>query len=223
MEEIKSNTKTLELTGEETQVHFTSAFPYFWVWNVGSGTVLMSVFPNISEGKDGVIEVLAGSSAGTMHGYSATCNDLYLRGSGKVQVMGTYTPENPFRKAQKGGEGNVIKLGGLVEHTTGSQGWYIKTNGCSETESVPEHNIVYYAVAEHLQIYIKAEDDSNECKFIWSKSDKRDVTSTYPNKDMIGTPVTDVIDGFVTVPAGAKWICFSQKIIDTETGVYKLS
>ena len=103
MEEITSNTKTLELTGEEIQVHFSSAFPYFWVLNYGSDKVLMSLSPNISQGKDGVIEVPAGSSAGTMHGFEGSKNDLYLRGSGKVQVMGTYTPENPFKTAGKGG------------------------------------------------------------------------------------------------------------------------
>lgn len=109
METITSNTKMLVLAGVVVHVHFTSAFPYFWVRNDSGGTVLMSIFPNIEEGKDGVIEVLAGSSAGTMHGYNATSNDLYLLGSGKVQIMGTYTPENPFRKAQKGGgDGGMI-------------------------------------------------------------------------------------------------------------------
>lgn len=104
METITTNAKPIELTGEETQVHFSSAFPYFWVRNDGSSTVLMSVSPNIEEGKDGVIEVLAGSSAGTMHGYNDTRSDFYILGSGKVQIIATYTPENPFRKARKGGE-----------------------------------------------------------------------------------------------------------------------
>lgn len=107
MEEITTNAKIVTLDGTEMHVHFSSAFPYFWVLNLGDGTVLMSVSPNISEGKDGVIEVIAGSSAGTMHGYNATSNDLYLIGSGKVQIMGTYTPENPFKQARKGGENHI--------------------------------------------------------------------------------------------------------------------
>lgn len=122
MEEITTNTKMIELTGEEIQVYFSSAFPYFWLRNDGSGTVLMSVSPNIEEGKDGVIEVLAGSSAGTMHGYNATATDLYLLGTGKVQIMATYSPENPFRKARKGGDGNVISSyisNGLVYQSGG--------------------------------------------------------------------------------------------------------
>lgn len=123
MVEITSNTKTLELTGDEVHVRFTAGFPYFWVRNDSSGTVLMSVSPNIEEGKDGVIEVPAGSSAGTMHGFNSTSNDLYLLGSGKVQVMATHSPENPFRKAQKGGDGNAINSyisNGLIYQSGGN-------------------------------------------------------------------------------------------------------
>lgn len=220
---IKTNTKSVTLTGEEIHLHFSSAYSNFWVRNDGSGTLLMSLSPNISEGKDGVIEVPAGSSAGTMHGFEGSRNDLYLLGSGKVQVMGTFSADSPFKTAGKGGEGNAgIKLGGLVEHTTGSAGWYIKTDGCSASEKVPEHHIVYYAVAEGLSIYIKAEDDGNDCKFIWSKSNIKDVTSSYPNKSLVGEPITNTVNGIVIVPKEATFICFSQRIDDNETGVYTL-
>lgn len=116
MIKITTNTKSLELTGEETHVHFTTAFPYFWLRNDSSGTVLMSLSPNIEEGGDGVISVLAGSSAGTMHGYNSTCNDLYLSGRGKVQVMGTHTPENPFRNCRKGGD-SITEIKELLKGT----------------------------------------------------------------------------------------------------------
>ena len=122
METITTNTKTLELNGEEVHVHFTSGFPYFWLRNDGSYTVQMSLSPNISEGKDGVIEVPAGSSAGTMHGFNDTRNDLYLLGKGKVQVMGTYTPENPFRKARKGGGENAGS--NILPHSEGLAAYF---------------------------------------------------------------------------------------------------
>lgn len=116
METITSNAKAIELTGEEVRVHFTSAFPYFWLRNDGSWTVLMSLSPNIEEGGDGVIEVLAGSSAGTMHGYNSTRSDFYISGSGRVQIMATHTPENPFRKAEKGGDDDDILLSMPLAH-----------------------------------------------------------------------------------------------------------
>ncbi len=111
MEKITTNTKEITLTGEEIHVRFSSAQPYFWLRNDGSGTVLMSLSPNIEEGGDGVISVLAGSSAGTMHGFEGTRSDLYILGSGKVQVMGTGSAHNPFRNACKGGEsdGSISK------------------------------------------------------------------------------------------------------------------
>ena len=131
MVEITTNTKTLELNGEEVHVHFTSGFPYFWLRNDGSYTVQMSLSPNISEGKDGVIEVPAGSSAGTMHGFNDTSNDLYLLGKGKVQVMGTYTPENPFRKARKGGGGNAGS--NILPHSEGLAAYFDYSKNVSET------------------------------------------------------------------------------------------
>ncbi|MCM1328848.1 MAG: hypothetical protein NC253_05340 [Ruminococcus sp.] len=105
MELIKSNAKEIALTGEEVHVKFASAYPYFWVRNDGNGAVLMSLSPGISEGGDGVVKVLAGSSAGTMHGNFAH-DSLYLSGAGTVQVMATMSAHNPFKCAGKGGEGN---------------------------------------------------------------------------------------------------------------------
>lgn len=131
MEEITTNAKIVTLDGTEMHVHFSSAFPYFWVRNDGTGAVLMSISPNISEGKDGVIEVIAGSSAGTMHGYNATSNDLYLLGSGKVQIMGTYTPENPFKQARKGGEKPIddFDMTGIEARFEASEEYIDETNG----------------------------------------------------------------------------------------------
>ena len=220
---ITTNAINVELAGKEVHIRFPAKSPYFWLKNLGNSTVRMSLSPNISEGGDGVIEVSAGSSAGTMQGYNNLKMDLYILGSGKVQIMSTEAPNNPFDNDAKGGEGNVnIKLGGLVEHITGSSGWKIDVNGSSTSKNASEHCITYYKVAEGLTIYVKAEDNNNDCKFIWSKSEKADVTSSYPNPSLIGTPVTDVVNGIVIVPEGAHYICFSKHISDTETGVYTL-
>lgn len=118
MEEIQTNAKELTLDGTEIHVHFLSGYSDFWVRNDGTGTVLMSLSPNISEGKDGVVSVPAGSSAGTMHGFDDTRQDLYIFGSGKIMVMGTYTPENPFKSRSKGGgDGGVETLAVFTANT----------------------------------------------------------------------------------------------------------
>lgn len=91
---IRTNAKSLELTGEETHIHFDTGYPYFWVRNDSTGTVLLSMFPNVSEGGDGVVPLPAGSSTGTMHGVRK--NDIYVLGSGKIVIMGTISPNSPF-------------------------------------------------------------------------------------------------------------------------------
>ena len=99
---IETNAMELELTGGELQVRFTAGYPFFWVRNDSSDTIRISLSPGISEGKDGVITISAGSSNGTMHGYRL--NDLYISGSGKVMVMGTGSAHNPFKSRGKGGD-----------------------------------------------------------------------------------------------------------------------
>lgn len=100
---ITTNAKPLELSGEEIHVRFEAGFTYCWVRNDGDNTVMISLYPNISEGKDGVVEIPAGSSAGIERDYRSTALDLYLLGSGKVQIMGTGSAHNPFKSKSKGG------------------------------------------------------------------------------------------------------------------------
>lgn len=111
---IETNAMEINLPDGETQVRFTAGYPYFWLRNDSSDTVLISLSPNIAEGKDGVISIPAGSSNGTMHGHRL--NDLYISGSGKVMVMGTGSADNPFKSAGKGGgDGGTVDLSGYAK------------------------------------------------------------------------------------------------------------
>lgn len=97
---VKKNVTTVELSGL-TKVQFDKEYNYFFVNNMSGGDVLMST-DLIVEGADGVITIPDGASYGTMHGYAT--DTVYVKGSGKVQVMGTYSAFNPFKLAVKGGE-----------------------------------------------------------------------------------------------------------------------
>lgn len=99
---IKTNTQTITLDGTEQEVRFNRNYPYFWVQNQGYSDVLMSINSGIAEGKDGVMTVLSGGTACTMHGYDL--DRFYLMGTGKVQVVGTYSAHCPFKPAQGGGD-----------------------------------------------------------------------------------------------------------------------
>lgn len=106
MTTIETNAMEIELTGAEERVWFMAGYPYFWVRNDSADTVLVSLSPNISEVGDGVISIPAGSSIGTMHGNRT--HDFYIKGSGKVMVMGTGSAHNPFKPLGKGGDVNAI-------------------------------------------------------------------------------------------------------------------
>lgn len=103
---IKTNTQTITLDGTEQEVRFNRNYPYFWVQNQGSSDVLMSTDSGITEGKDGVMTVLSGGTACTMHGYDL--DRFYLMGTGKVQVVGTYSAHCPFKSAQGGGDNTAF-------------------------------------------------------------------------------------------------------------------
>lgn len=99
---VKENTTTVTLTGTEVTVEFDKNYTYFWLNNIGDSAVYASMKPDVTADKDGVITVLSGTAAGTMHGYGA--DKLYLNGSGKVQIIGTYSAFCPFRVGAKGGD-----------------------------------------------------------------------------------------------------------------------
>lgn len=121
---LKTNTQTITLDGSEQEVRFNRNYPYFWVQNQGDSDVLISINSGIAEGKDGVMTILGGGGTGcTMHGYDL--DRFYLLGSGKVQVVGTYSANCPFKAAQGGGDKYTLPvattdiLGGVkVDGTT---------------------------------------------------------------------------------------------------------
>jgi len=97
------NVKTIELSGTETAVRFGENYPYFWVWNYGSGDVYMSLSPGIAHDADGVIRIPARS--GRSSGDVGQANVLYFIGSGKIEITPQHNAVCPFFKpAAKGGE-----------------------------------------------------------------------------------------------------------------------
>ncbi len=92
--------------------------------------------------------------------------------------------------------------------------WMILKNGYAKVN--PECRIDCYDVSLFSQIYIKTND--TECVFNFQNH--YNVTSSYPNQYLIGSPVISGKSGFYNVPEGATWICFGIKNTDTVTGVY---
>ena len=98
-----SNVKTIILTGGETEIDFKQNYMCFWVQNLGSSDVYASNQSGIVPDSDGVISIAAGSSVRISTPDLSQINKLYLSGSGKVQIVGTYSVHCPFKTAEKGG------------------------------------------------------------------------------------------------------------------------
>lgn len=99
-----SNVKTINLTGGETEVIFGQKFRCFWIQNLGDSDIYASPDPGVVPEADGVITIGAGASARVSAADLSKTDRLYLTGSGKVQIMGGYSAQCPFKAAPKGGE-----------------------------------------------------------------------------------------------------------------------
>ena len=116
------------------------------------------------------------------------------------------------------GGGVSVIIGNRVKEIETASSYKILSNGSSYRDS--SSKIIKYQVLPTSVIYIKALDDTNECKYIFQNT--RNVTSNVPNPYLITDPITTVTDGIVIVPDGASYLCFSVNNDDTETGVYSI-
>lgn len=92
--------KTITLSGAEVEVAFSGANA--WLRNDGTGTIYAGKAAGVSAGADGVVAVPAGGSAPV---YGAN-GQVFLLGTGSVQLIGSDYSANPFKtSAQTGGSG----------------------------------------------------------------------------------------------------------------------
>ena len=190
---VKKNVTTVELNGL-AKVQFDKEYNYFFVNNISGGDVLMST-DLIVEGADGVITIPDGASYGTMHGYAT--DTVYVKGNGKVQVMGTYSAFNPFKAAVKGGEiktavGTDISIINSVDFPLLGLNVY----GKSRQNGVPSSNNM---------VPIESIGDSGSLKITTLTSDdlaEATITTALPLR---GIPVAD--GGNYTDSNGQQWVC----------------
>lgn len=207
---------TVMLDGTECAVKFYKPFRYYEVCNQTNAEVYISVREGLQPDEDGVLTIPAGVSATLAH-MKDDADTVFIVGTGKVQVAAKNNGEAVFKIRAKGGGNGNLKVGDKRKDYKFESNWLIQTNGVAKADS--SHAIAYYAVTPYSAIYVKALDNSNECKFVWTNTDNVSATDTRYN---IGKPVTGVVDEIIVVPAGANYISFSQLKTDTETGVYKL-
>lgn len=99
---IYTDSTVLTLSGKEEVLEFNHAHNFFHVQNLGNGTIKVSASTDINGRTDGVIDIPSGGSASISNGKDG---NLYLYGSGKINVITNDSGFNPFRNAGQGGGG----------------------------------------------------------------------------------------------------------------------
>lgn len=204
----ESNVLSLELENNWSYAH---------IRNDGNNIAYVSIKSNANiVDTSGVLSIPVGTSVCL----PIANNKFYVLGKAELQVIMSNAFASPFKLSQKGGGENEnlnVKVLGKTDAYRVDPNWAINVNGLAIADDL--HTVVYYSVSSGSLIYIKATDDSNECKYVWyTTSDVSSQTTT----QLVGEPVTEVTDGLVSVPDGARYIAFSQLKTDIETSVYKV-
>ncbi len=186
---------------------------FYWIKNKGNTTIYVSAKSDFSADDDDVAE-LKPSEITMLENHFGK---IYILGSGTAEIVNKSTPECPFKNILRGSE-NTNDLSVVVDGKRSTNhvdvGWMILENGSAQTNS--KCKIDCYDVSSLSQIYIKIDDP--ECVFNFQNNSN--VSSAYPNPNLIGSPVISGKSGFYNVPEGVTWICFGVKNTDTVTGVY---
>lgn len=95
--------KTVVLSGAEQKVQFDGNSTYFWVQNLSDADVLVSLESDIADGADNVLTIPSGG-AGYVRDDTGGVKNVYLLGTGKVQIYGTCNAFCPFKVASGGGD-----------------------------------------------------------------------------------------------------------------------
>ena len=93
---------------EETRFIFSNKWEFYHVQNLGNGVAYVSMSAGATAGADGVIAVIAGGTACTMHNFPAT--DVYVTSSvttDSIQIVGSNSAISPFKSGKKGGGTNT--------------------------------------------------------------------------------------------------------------------
>ncbi len=211
-------TKTIEINGITPLKIKVSAYDqerFCRIKNLSDSIIFASCEnENCTENADGVRRISAGESEIID---TKNYDTLYLNGTGKAEIVTSAYVNSLFRRVLKGGE-NANALSIVIDGKRNTNhrdaGWMILENGSAERNS--EYRIDCYDVSLLSQIYIKIDDP--EC--IFNFQNNSNVSSAYPNPNLIGSPVISGESGFYNVPESATWICFGVKNSDVVTGVY---
>lgn len=100
MANLTKNIGTVTLSGTVEKVTLPAGYGWVWVKNMSEGDIFAGLSEDISEGADGVMTIPAGE-CGRIQADSS--REIYLMGTGNVQIIGQSYADCPFKSAAKGG------------------------------------------------------------------------------------------------------------------------
>jgi hypothetical protein len=99
------------------------------------------------------------------------------------------------------------------------EGW--KLDGTGKCVEASNYKLVKYEVTPgdtlHLKLSKDVEGTEEEGVYQWQSA--ASVPSNLPNQNLVGEPVSDAVDKYVTVPSGATWLIVSQLKTNTTDSV----
>lgn len=99
------------------------------------------------------------------------------------------------------------------------EGWRLTGNGtCTEATA---YKLVKYEVTagDMLHLVLSKDVTGSETEGVYQWQNAVGVSSNLPNSALIGTPVAEAVDGYVTVPEGATYLIVSQFKTNTTNSV----
>ena len=124
--------KTINLTGEETEINFGREYVFVEINNSSNSEILISASPDIVRGNDDVM-IISSRTIGTLGDVGIPkLKKIYAKGTGEIQVIGKDYAEHCF-KLPAYGDGSDVKptpeVLDFLPHPEGIYGYYDYAHG----------------------------------------------------------------------------------------------
>ena len=113
------NVKTINLTGEETEINFGREYVFVEINNSSNSEILISASPDIVRGNDDVM-IISSRTIGTLGDVGIPkLKKIYAKGTGEIQVIGKDYAEHCFKLPAYGDGSDVKPVLDFLPHPEG--------------------------------------------------------------------------------------------------------
>lgn len=146
------------------------------------------------------------------------------------QVDNTLTQTGAAADAKKTGDEIADLKSDLTYYTeeavavnTTAEGWRLTGTGVCTEASTYEMNKYLVTAGDLLHLTLSKDVIGSEAEGVYQWQSAAGVPSNLPNTNLVGTPVSEAVDVYVTVPTGATYLIVSQFKTNTTNSVKKVT